>query len=301
MCEYTAASMHFVFNLSKIKCFQILCICQYCALPLTVLSSFWMCVLFLFVCCWFFVTPLYSCFSGRIHYKDMYSLLRVIDPPLGLGKKCPHRVACKVWLTSQQNLRITPATQASRNGVNAAFTHIFSFFFISIWAFFSPPLLTCILNCIENVRDNADTQRCMWSALREMWKKLITLRFFFLVLNHTSVHLKKNKIQFSFACCGAIAILWQARIAHCSVHCSYFWGVVGKTETALTPLPLPPPSSLGAVWYLLSAALLLQTHTVTYFCIQLSKFNPNVSVRYPFFSHIVNLNTRTHRDTSACC
>uniref|UniRef100_A0A4W4EVK5 Voltage-dependent P/Q-type calcium channel subunit alpha-1A n=1 Tax=Electrophorus electricus TaxID=8005 RepID=A0A4W4EVK5_ELEEL len=32
---------------------------------------------------------------GRIHYKDLYSLLRVIDPPLGLGKKCPHRVACK--------------------------------------------------------------------------------------------------------------------------------------------------------------------------------------------------------------
>ncbi|RXM97052.1 Voltage-dependent P/Q-type calcium channel subunit alpha-1A [Acipenser ruthenus] len=33
---------------------------------------------------------------GRIHYKDMYSLLRVISPPLGLGKKCPHRVACKM-------------------------------------------------------------------------------------------------------------------------------------------------------------------------------------------------------------
>ncbi|KAJ8383740.1 hypothetical protein AAFF_G00215820 [Aldrovandia affinis] len=32
---------------------------------------------------------------GRIQYKDMYSLLRVISPPLGLGKKCPHRVACK--------------------------------------------------------------------------------------------------------------------------------------------------------------------------------------------------------------
>lgn len=40
--------------------------------------------------------PLSSPFSGRIHYKDMYSLLRVISPPLGLGKKCPHRVACKV-------------------------------------------------------------------------------------------------------------------------------------------------------------------------------------------------------------
>ncbi|XP_041266693.1 voltage-dependent P/Q-type calcium channel subunit alpha-1A, partial [Onychostruthus taczanowskii] len=33
--------------------------------------------------------------DGRIHYRDMYSLLRVISPPLGLGKKCPHRVACK--------------------------------------------------------------------------------------------------------------------------------------------------------------------------------------------------------------
>ncbi|XP_043914705.1 voltage-dependent N-type calcium channel subunit alpha-1B [Protopterus annectens] len=32
---------------------------------------------------------------GRIHYKDMYNLLRVISPPLGLGKKCPPRVAYK--------------------------------------------------------------------------------------------------------------------------------------------------------------------------------------------------------------
>ncbi|XP_066568568.1 calcium channel, voltage-dependent, N type, alpha 1B subunit, a [Amia ocellicauda] len=32
---------------------------------------------------------------GRIQYKDMYNLLRVISPPLGLGKKCPNRVAYK--------------------------------------------------------------------------------------------------------------------------------------------------------------------------------------------------------------
>lgn len=46
-----------------------------------------------------YLTPLlvFFCCSGRILYKDMYSLLRVISPPLGLGKKCPHRVACKVW------------------------------------------------------------------------------------------------------------------------------------------------------------------------------------------------------------
>lgn len=34
--------------------------------------------------------------SGRISYKDMYNLLRVISPPLGLGKNCPNRVAYKV-------------------------------------------------------------------------------------------------------------------------------------------------------------------------------------------------------------
>ncbi|XP_060220455.1 voltage-dependent R-type calcium channel subunit alpha-1E [Meriones unguiculatus] len=32
---------------------------------------------------------------GRIPYKDMYRLVRVISPPLGLGENCPYRVACK--------------------------------------------------------------------------------------------------------------------------------------------------------------------------------------------------------------
>ncbi|XP_024917791.1 voltage-dependent N-type calcium channel subunit alpha-1B-like isoform X6 [Cynoglossus semilaevis] len=32
---------------------------------------------------------------GRIVYQDMYKLLRCISPPLGLGKKCPNRVAYK--------------------------------------------------------------------------------------------------------------------------------------------------------------------------------------------------------------
>ncbi|CAM4731866.1 unnamed protein product [Leuciscus chuanchicus] len=47
---------------------------------------------------------------GRIHYKDMYSLLRVIDPPLGLGKKCPHRVACKP-IKSSHALKTPPLAQ----------------------------------------------------------------------------------------------------------------------------------------------------------------------------------------------
>ncbi|CAI5639567.1 unnamed protein product [Oreochromis niloticus] len=32
---------------------------------------------------------------GRIHYKEMYKVVRTISPPLGFGKNCPHRVACK--------------------------------------------------------------------------------------------------------------------------------------------------------------------------------------------------------------
>ncbi|KAM9795906.1 LOW QUALITY PROTEIN: voltage-dependent R-type calcium channel subunit alpha-1E [Syngnathus typhle] len=32
---------------------------------------------------------------GRIHYKEMYKVVHSISPPLGFGKNCPHRVACK--------------------------------------------------------------------------------------------------------------------------------------------------------------------------------------------------------------
>ncbi|KAK6314083.1 hypothetical protein J4Q44_G00155420 [Coregonus suidteri] len=35
---------------------------------------------------------------GRIHYKEMYKVVRTISPPLGFGKNCPYMVACKVWL-----------------------------------------------------------------------------------------------------------------------------------------------------------------------------------------------------------
>ena len=38
------------------------------------------------------------CFAsrGRIKHLDVVTLLRRIQPPLGFGKLCPHRVACKV-------------------------------------------------------------------------------------------------------------------------------------------------------------------------------------------------------------
>lgn len=39
------------------------------------------------------VSPLWS---GRMSYLDMYEMLRHMSPPLGLGKKCPPRIAYKV-------------------------------------------------------------------------------------------------------------------------------------------------------------------------------------------------------------
>ncbi|CAN7978875.1 unnamed protein product, partial [Ixodes persulcatus] len=33
--------------------------------------------------------------KGRIKHLDVVTLLRKIQPPLGFGKLCPHRVACK--------------------------------------------------------------------------------------------------------------------------------------------------------------------------------------------------------------
>ena len=32
---------------------------------------------------------------GRIHYSEMYDMLKNMDPPLGFGSKCPERRAYK--------------------------------------------------------------------------------------------------------------------------------------------------------------------------------------------------------------
>lgn len=38
----------------------------------------------------------YCYFRGRIHYTDMYEMLRNMEPPVGFGKKCPYRLAYRV-------------------------------------------------------------------------------------------------------------------------------------------------------------------------------------------------------------
>lgn len=40
--------------------------------------------------------PVPASSRGRIKHLDVVTLLRRIQPPLGFGKLCPHRVACKV-------------------------------------------------------------------------------------------------------------------------------------------------------------------------------------------------------------
>ncbi|GCC43207.1 hypothetical protein chiPu_0026936, partial [Chiloscyllium punctatum] len=41
---------------------------------------------------------------GRIKHLDVVTLLRRIQPPLGFGKLCPHRVACKRLVTMNMPL-----------------------------------------------------------------------------------------------------------------------------------------------------------------------------------------------------
>lgn len=43
----------------------------------------------------FFFAKVNDSFSGRIHYTQMYEMLRNIPPPVGFGKKCPYRLAYK--------------------------------------------------------------------------------------------------------------------------------------------------------------------------------------------------------------
>lgn len=48
---------------------------------------------------------MYLHFRGRIKHLDVVTLLRRIQPPLGFGKFCPHRAACKVGYFAQLKKR----------------------------------------------------------------------------------------------------------------------------------------------------------------------------------------------------
>ena len=43
----------------------------------------------------FNLTFLFISYRGRIHFSEMYDMLKNMDPPLGFGSKCPDRLAYK--------------------------------------------------------------------------------------------------------------------------------------------------------------------------------------------------------------
>lgn len=49
--------------------------------------------------------------KGRIKHLDVVTLLRKISPPLGFGKLCPHRLACKVIVNAKDSHKISTLFQ----------------------------------------------------------------------------------------------------------------------------------------------------------------------------------------------
>lgn len=65
-----------------------------------------------------------SC-RGRIKHLDVVTLLRRIQPPLGFGKFCPHRVACKVtsaagegWAPGEEEAQVPWDREAGEGGLH---------------------------------------------------------------------------------------------------------------------------------------------------------------------------------------
>ena len=61
------------------------------------------------------------CFRSRIHYTDMYEMLRKMEPPVGFGKNCPYRLAyrvssaCKCLLTLHKSRKSYELLQSVSN------------------------------------------------------------------------------------------------------------------------------------------------------------------------------------------
>lgn len=58
---------------------------------------------------------------GRIKHLDVVTLLRRIQPPLGFGKLCPHRVACKVNTHTQLSLILSDCPKPAGQSVKIFF------------------------------------------------------------------------------------------------------------------------------------------------------------------------------------
>lgn len=96
---------------------------------------------------------------GRMPYPDMYQMLRHMSPPLGLGKKCPARVAYKVVYLCQHRCPRAGDFSVVTTTPNESSANIplFSFFlFSSNWVMSVPRLSAarCVLSdeCLRVLR-----------------------------------------------------------------------------------------------------------------------------------------------------
>lgn len=118
---------------------------------------------------------LYVVVRGRIKHLDVVTLLRRIQPPLGFGKLCPHRVACKVGfhnvmthtqmerkkkssLSRMLSVAKTHSSFSSSNVTFNAYLSVWLWFYYSVWLRWTCPWTVMGQSC--------STPPCLlWSAL----------------------------------------------------------------------------------------------------------------------------------------
>lgn len=82
--EYDPEAKYVLITYSIRKYLTVMFLCSHLLVSTLTINVF-----HLFFCVFF-------SYRGRIKHLDVVTLLRRIQPPLGFGKLCPHRVACKV-------------------------------------------------------------------------------------------------------------------------------------------------------------------------------------------------------------
>lgn len=127
-------------------------------------------------------------FRGKIHYTEMYDMLKNIDPPLGFGNKCPNRLAYKKLIRmnmpvdSDGKVNFTTTLFAlirenlsikMRTGITSIFLFRFVFIDLICYRF----ILIVSLHFIAEEMDQADEE--LRDTVRSIWpiqaKKMLDL------------------------------------------------------------------------------------------------------------------------------
>lgn len=155
----------------------------------------------------------------------MYSLLRVISPPLGLGKKCPHRVACKVWTKPlKHKLKRNLLAFKKLEWMSLFITFItifflFQFIFILVWFFCSG---FCIIQLFEShftieSFGGGSVVYAFWHDNENVWDNA-EMRTHTLLYTHSHTHTGSG--VWSMRWCTALAIVFWLNAGGITLICS---------------------------------------------------------------------------------